>query len=127
MCVVVCEIIHIEVNVNEHWLLRRVPLLNFSTYLNNVGGSKAVTGYQKTDAAHSYGAGALNISAQTEVPKVSQNLTIGKGEGAGTSSYGPGAVAVESVKNAPRVKHEGLGQVDKKQEQVYTPQNQETS
>ena len=83
------------------------------------GGGKAVGGYQKTDAAHSYGAGALNIQAQTNVPKVKENLNVGKGEGAGTSTYGAGAVGVESAVNAPKVKHEGLGQVDKTKEQVY--------
>ena len=86
---------------------------------NNIGGGKAVGGYQKTDAQHSYGAGALNITAQTDAPKVKENLGIGKGEGAGTSSYGAGAVSVEQAKNAPKIKHEGLGQVDKQQEQVH--------
>ena len=83
------------------------------------GGGKALYGYQKSDAQHSYGAGALNVKAQTDVPKVKENLTVGKGEGAGTSSYGAGAVGVESAINAPKIKHEGLGQVDKKQEQVH--------
>lgn len=59
------------------------------------------------------------MKAQTDVPKVKENLTVGKGEGAGTSSYGAGAVGVESAINAPKIKHEGLGQVDKKQEQVH--------
>ena len=84
-----------------------------------IGGGKAVGGYQKTDVAHSYGAGALNIQAQTNVPKVKENLAVGKGEGAGTSTYGIGAVSVESAVKAPKVKHEGLGQVDKTKEQVY--------
>ena len=83
------------------------------------GQSKAVAGYQKTDVQHSYGAGALNIEAQTNVPKTKENLGVGKGEGAGTSQYGAGAVSVESAKNAPKIKHEGLGQVDKTQEVVH--------
>ena len=83
------------------------------------GGGKAVAGYQKTDAQHTYGAGALNISAQTNVPKVKENLTVGKGEGAGTSQYGAGAVSVETATKAPKIKHEGLGQVDKTKEQVF--------
>ena len=78
-----------------------------------------MTGYQKTDAQHTYGAGALNIEAQTSAPKPVQNLTVGKGEGAGTSQYGAGAVGVEQVKNAPKLKHEGLGQIDKTKEQVH--------
>lgn len=84
------------------------------------GGGKAVSGYQKTDAQHSFGAGALNIKAQTDVPKTKENLSVGKGEGAGTSQYGSGAVAVESAIKAPKLKHEGLGQVDKTKEQVHT-------
>lgn len=92
----------------------------FSLYVNFcTGGGKAVGGYQKSDAVHSFGAGALNIQAQTNVPKVKENLGVGKGEGAGTSTYGAGAMAVESAVNAPKVKHEGLGQVDKTKEQVY--------
>ena len=83
------------------------------------GGGKAVAGYQKTDSQHTYGAGALNISAQTEVPKVKENLTVGKGEGAGTSQYGAGAVSMETATKAPKIKHEGLGQVDKTKEQVF--------
>ncbi len=78
-----------------------------------------MTGYKKTDDTHSYGAGALNIEAQTNVPKVKENLVVGKGEGAGTSQYGAGAMNVETVKNAPKLKHEGLGQIDKTQEQVF--------
>lgn len=64
----------------------------------------------------------MNIEAQTNVPKVKETLTVGKGEGAGTSTYGAGAVGVESAVNAPKVKHEGLGQVDKTKEQVYEGQ-----
>lgn len=82
-------------------------------------GGRSISGYQKTDAQHSYGAGAVNIKAQTDVPKIKENLGVGKGEGAGTSSYGAGAVGVEQAIKAPKIKHEGLGQVDKKQEQVY--------
>lgn len=85
------------------------------------GGGKVVGGYSKSAAQHSYGAGALNIKATTDVPKVKENLGVGKGEGAGTSQYGAGAVGVETATNAPKIKHEGLGQVDKKQEQVYVP------
>lgn len=87
--------------------------------LVSTGGGKAVAGYQKTGVAHSYGAGALNIEAQTNVPKTKENLGVGKGEGAGTSQYGAGAVGVEQVKNAPKLKHESLGQVDKTKEQVH--------
>ena len=80
-----------------------------------------MTGYQKTDAQHSFGAGALNIKAQTDVPKTKENLGVGKGEGAGTSQYGAGAVGVEQATNAPKLKHEGLGQIDKTKEQVHAP------
>ena len=86
------------------------------------GTTKAVAGYQKTDVQHSYGAGALNIEAQTNVPKTKENLGVGKGENAGQSQYGAGAVGVEQVKNAPKLKHEGLGQVDKTQEVVHKEQ-----
>lgn len=78
-----------------------------------------MTGYQKTDAQHSYGAGSLNIEAQVNVPRTKENLSVGKGEGAGTSQYGCGAVSVESAIKAPKIKHEGLGQVDKTKEQVF--------
>ena len=61
----------------------------------------------------------MNIAATTEVPKVKENLGYAKSEGAGTSQYGAGAMGVESAINAPKIKHEGLGQVDKKQEQVH--------
>lgn len=50
---------------------------------------------------------------------------MAKGEGAGTSQYGAGAVGVETAKNAPKLKHEGLGQVDKTREQVHV-QGQES-
>lgn len=87
-----------------------------------LGGGKALSGYQKTDAQHTYGAGALNISAQTNVPKTKENLGYAKAEGAGTSQYGAGAVGVETAKNVPKLKHEGLGQVDKTKEQVHQEQ-----
>ena len=77
-----------------------------------------VTGYQKSDVQHSYGAGALNVEAQTKVPKVKENLGYSKGEGSGTSQYGAGALGVETARNAPKIKHEGLGQVDKTKEQI---------
>ena len=48
-----------------------------------------------------------------------ENLTVGKGEGAGTSQYGAGAVSMETATKAPKIKHEGLGQVDKTKEQVF--------
>ncbi len=88
------------------------------------GGSKAVSGYQKTDVQHAYGAGALNIEAQTGVPKTKENLGVGKGEGAGTSQYGAGAVGVEQAIKAPKLKHEGLGQIDKTKEQVHAAAEQ---
>ena len=77
-----------------------------------------VAGYQKTDVQHSYGAGALNVEAQTNVPKVKENLSYSKSEGAGTSQYGAGAVGVETAIKAPKMKAEGLGQVDKTKEQT---------
>ena len=83
------------------------------------GGGKTVTGYQKTTSEHSYGAGALNIAATTEVPKVKENLGYAKSELAGQSSFGAGAVNLETARNAPKIKHEGLGAVDKKKENVY--------
>ena len=83
------------------------------------GGGRVVGGYQKTSSQHTYGAGALNISAQTEVPKVKENLGYSKSEGAGTSQYGAGAMGVETAKAAPKLKHEGLGQIDKTREQVH--------
>lgn len=84
-------------------------------------GGKAVGGYQKTSAQHTYGAGSLNIQAVTEAPKIKENLTYSKSEVAGQSSYGAGALGVEQAMNAPKIKHEGLGQVDKKQEVVHAP------
>ena len=72
-----------------------------------------MAGYQKTSSEHSYGAGALNIAATTEVPKVKENLGYAKSELAGTSQYGTGAVGIDSATNAPKIKHEGLGTVDK--------------
>ncbi len=85
-------------------------------------GGKAQTGYQKTSSQHTYGAGALNISATTNVPKVKENLAYAKSDGAGTSQYGAGALGVEQATNAPKLKHEGLGQVDKTREQVHQGQ-----
>lgn len=73
-----------------------------------------------SSSTHSYGAGAVNIQAATDVPKVKENLAYAKADGAGTSQYGPGAVGVENATNAPKIKHEGLGQVDKTREQVHT-------
>lgn len=81
-----------------------------------------MAGYQKTDVQHSYGAGALNIEAQTNVPKTKEHLGVGKGELAGTSQYGAGAVSVEQAIKAPKLKHEGLGQVDKTKEVVHAEQ-----
>lgn len=104
--------------------LASVDDLFLSISIPSKGSSKIVTGYKKTDDAHSYGAGALNIQAQTNVPKTKENLGVGKGELAGTSQYGPGAVAVESATNAPKIKHEGLGQVDKTKEMVHHEQQQ---
>ena len=86
--------------------------ITFPLYLA-AGGGKVVSGYQKTSATHSYGAGALNIEASTNVPKVKENLGVAKTELAGTSQYGAGAVLVEGAINAPKIKHEALGQVDK--------------
>ena len=83
------------------------------------GGSKVVSGYQKTSAEHSYGAGALNIAASTDVPKVKENLGYAKSDSAGQSAYGAGAVGIETATKAPKIKHEGLGGVDKSKEQVY--------
>ena len=50
-----------------------------------------------------------------------EKLGYSKSELAGTSSYGAGAVGVEQAINAPKIKHEGLGQVDKKKETVHQP------
>ena len=91
-------------------------------YITEQTRGKTVAGYQKTDTQHGYGAGAMNISAKTNVPKVKENLGVAKGEGAGTSQYGAGAVGIESATNAPKIKHEGLGQVDKNKEQVHQEQ-----
>ena len=84
-----------------------------------LGGGKAQSGYQKSSATHSYGAGALNEEAKITTPKTKENLGYAKSELAGQSNYGAGAVGVESALKAPKVKHEGLGAVDKKVEQVY--------
>ena len=48
-----------------------------------------------------------------DVPKVRENLGYSKVEGVGTSQYGAGALGVEKARNGPKIKHEGLGQVDK--------------
>ena len=85
---------------------------------HNPAGATTVSGYQKTDVQHSYGAGALNVEAQTNVPKVKENLSYSKAEGSGTSQYGAGAVGMETAMKAPKLKHEGLGQVDKTKEMV---------
>lgn len=83
------------------------------------GGSKAVSGYQKTSSQHSYGAGAVNIKAATDVPKVKENLGVAKSETAGQSMYGAGAVGIETATNAPKIKHEGLGMADKTKEVTH--------
>ena len=49
-----------------------------------------------------------------------ENLSYAKSELAGQSQYGAGAVGVEQAVKAPKIKHEGLGQVDKKKEMVHT-------
>ncbi len=53
------------------------------------------------------------------MPKVKENLVYGKSDGAGTSQYGAGAMGIETATNAPTIKHEGLGAVDKTVEQVH--------
>ena len=94
-------------------------MFHHTHFFTNPGGGKTESGYTKTSSQHSYGAGALNIAATTEVPKVKENLQYGKSELSGQSSYGAGAVGIESATNAPKIKSEGLGQVDKKVEMVY--------
>ena len=79
-----------------------------------------MTGYQKTSSQHSYGAGAVNIDAATNAPKVKENLGVAKSETAGQSMYGAGAVGITQATNAPKIKHEGLGVADKTKEVVYT-------
>jgi hypothetical protein len=69
----------------------------------------------------------LNEEAKLQTPKVKENLGYNKSELAGQSQYGAGAVGVESAVNAPKIKHEGLGQVDKKQEMVHQTKQQEDS
>lgn len=96
---------------------------DYSSGSQNIDASKktaatTVSGYQKADVQHSYGAGALNVEAQTNVPKVKENLSYSKAEGSGTSQYGAGAVGMETAMKAPKLKHEGLGQVDKTKEMV---------
>ena len=63
----------------------------------------------------------MNEEARLQTPKVmdAEKLGYSKSELAGTSSYGAGAVGVEQAINAPKIKHEGLGQVDKKKEMVH--------
>lgn len=61
----------------------------------------------------------MNIAASTDVPKVKENLSYAKSDSAGQSSYGAGAVGIETATHAPKIKHEGLGQVDKKMEVVH--------
>ena len=80
---------------------------------------KVVQGYKKTDVQHTYGAGALNITATTQVPRVRENLGYAKSEGAGTSQYGVGAMGIETATGAPKIKHEGLNVVDKTKEVTY--------
>ena len=101
-----------------HQSLPRV-FIALSPSPSSSGGSKAVAGYQKTSAQHTYGAGALNIQATTDAPKVKENLSYGKSELAGQSSYGTGAVGIETATKAPKIKHEGLGQVEKTKEMVH--------
>lgn len=91
---------------------------NISHAVSQSGG-KTEKGYQKTSSEHSYGAGAVNIKATTDVPKVQENLTYSKSELSGQSGYGAGAMGMEQVKNAPKVKHESLGQIDKTKEMVH--------
>lgn len=102
-------------------LLHRCKFSPFFPAATGQSGGKAVGGYQKTSAQHTYGAGSLNIQAATDTPKVKENLAYAKSETAGQSSYGAGAMGVEQAINAPKIKHEGLGQVDKKQEVVHAP------
>ena len=74
-----------------------------------------VSGYAKSDSQHSYGAGAVNIEAVTQAPKVGdQNLQYQKSDSAHT--YGQGALNIEAATNAPKPKTEGLGAVDKTKE-----------
>ena len=46
----------------------------------------------KAMSSYSYGAGAMNIEAQSNVPKVKENLGYGKSKLVGQSSYGADAV-----------------------------------
>lgn len=84
--------------------------------VDQVGQSGANLKIDKATSSHSYGAGAMNIAAQTNVPKVKENLGYGKSELAGQSSYGQDAVNLQATLNAPKPKTEGLGHVDKKME-----------
>ena len=68
-------------------------------------------------SSYSYGAGAMNIEAQSNVPKVKENFGYGKSKLVGQSSYGADAVNLQATLNAPKPKtEEGLGHMDKKQE-----------
>lgn len=87
-----------------------------SLTVSQPGQSGANLKIDKSTTAHSYGAGAMNIEAQTNVPKVKENLGYSKSELAGQSSYGADAVNLQATMNAPKPKTEGLGHVDKKQE-----------
>ncbi|XP_038062921.1 uncharacterized protein LOC119733417 [Patiria miniata] len=70
--------------------------------------------YSKGQQDHNYGAGAQNIDAQTHVAGGSDS------HGSGASEYGAGAIGEDHGGAAP-ARHEGLGQVDKTQEEVYEP------
>jgi len=87
-----------------------------SVLVEQAGQSGANLKIEKSTASHSYGAGAMNLEAQTNVPKVKENLGYGKSELAGQSAYGSDAVNLQATMNAPKPKTEGLGHVDKKQE-----------
>ena len=58
----------------------------------------------------------MNEQAKLDAPKVKENLSYSKSELSGQSSYGVDAVAVDTAVKAPKIKHEGLGQVDKTKE-----------
>jgi len=92
-----------------------VPYVS-SVLVEQTGQSGANMGIAKATSTHSYGAGAMNIEAQQNVPKVKENLGYGKSELSGQSQYGADAVGVQATMNAPKPKTEGLGHVDKKQE-----------
>jgi len=101
------------------WTGSVVELVNVCTcfvVVEQVGQAGANLKIDKATSSHSYGAGAMNIEAQTNVPKVKENLGYGKSELAGQSSYGSDAVNLQAAVNAPKPKTEGLGHVDKKVE-----------